>query len=193
MRQSAQLRRALLEITERFTGYSVGAQLVAVENLKRTHPHRIRAIRSVDLNNVRTWRFNCHAFTFGLWKHELFWQLRESHPKAWPDGTFVIDHLLPQMSAVAPRDWREGAVVLYYEGDRLKHSGLRQGRLVHSKWGDCHTWEHGLLEVPLSYGQRVLYYEAPTAQLVISAYVQFARQRPNSGCTRLWPGVDGAD
>ncbi len=171
---SAQLREALLKITEQFTGYSIGEQLIEVENLKRVQSHRIRAVSPVNLDDVRSWRFNCHAFTFGLWKQELFWQLQESHPQAWPDGNFVTQYLLPRMTAVVGRDWRKAAIVLYYEGDQLKHSGLRQGRLVQSKWGDCHIWEHGVLEVPLSYGQRVVYYRLPDAQLAMSAYEQFA-------------------
>ena len=168
------LRKALLDITKRFTAHTVREQLRAVDELRNHCPHQIKVIRAVDLDDFRSWRFNCHAFTFGLWRQERFWELQESHPNIWPDGAFVTDHLLPQMCVAATHDLGETAVVLYYEGSRIKHSGLKRGELVHSKWGDCHTWEHGVLEVPISYGERVVYYQAPPIEIVIEVYLRFA-------------------
>lgn len=168
------LREALLDITKRFTGHSVGDQLHAVDELRTSRPHQIRAIRAVDLDDLRSWRFNCHAFTFGLWREDLFWNLQETHPDVWPDDTFVTGHLLPRMSVATAEDAVDSPVVLYYQESQLKHSGLRRGDLVHSKWGDCHTWEHGVMEVPISYGARVVYYREPPVEVVVEAYVQFA-------------------
>lgn len=168
------LREALLDITKQYTGLAVGEQVAAVRTLSETCPHRIRAIRTVDLDNVRSWRFNCHAFTLGLWQQDTFWELQDTHPDAWPDSSFVVRYLLPLMSSVPFGDVPGEVAIFYYERDELKHSGLGNGRSVQSKWGDCHTWEHGLFEVPASYGERVACYLVPPIEVVVDAYVRFA-------------------
>lgn len=168
------LREALLDLTRQYTGLAVGEQLAAVQTLAEMCPHGIRAIRTVDLDDVRSWRFNCHAFTFGLWQRDAFWALQDTHPDAWPDGSFVAHYLLPVMSSVPPGEMLDEVVTLYYEGDQLKHSGLQRGGRVRSKWGDCHTWEHGLFEVPASYGERVAHYVVPDADVAVDAYIRFA-------------------
>lgn len=168
------LREALLDITKQYTGLAVGEQVAAVRTLAEIGPHSIRAIRTVDLHDVRSWRFNCHAFTFGLWQRDEFWRLQDTHPDAWPDGVFVVRHLLQAMSSVPPAEVPDEVAVLYFEGDQLKHSGLQRRESVQSKWGDCHTWEHGLFEVPASYGERVAFYVIPPVDVVVDAYVRFA-------------------
>jgi len=169
------LRRALLDITRQYTGLAVGEQVGAVRTLAEMSPHGIWAVRTVDLDDVRSWRFNCHAFTFGLWRQEASWKLQDTHPDAWPDGSFVVRHLLPVMSPVRPGDMPDEVAILYYEGDQLRHSGLQRGERVRSKWGDSHTWEHGLFEVPASYGERVAHYVVPPSDIVVDAFVHFAK------------------
>lgn len=169
------LRQSLLDVTERYTGRAVGEQLAAVRRLGIKHQHSINAIRVVDLVDVRSWRYNCHAFTFGLWSQDVFWELQETHPNAWPNGPFVVEHLLPLMSQVTSGRIAGEAAALYFRGGDLKHSGLNRGGVVQSKWGDCHTWEHGLFEVPSSYGDRIQLYHVPEVDVVVDAYVRFAK------------------
>ena len=47
--------------------------------------------------------------------------------------------------------------VVYLEGDTPKHFGQLQGNKVRSKWGRGRILNHGLWEVPLTYGSKVKY------------------------------------
>jgi hypothetical protein len=174
MRSSTQFRGDLQAITEDFTGAAVGRQLAAIDALRRGRPHGVRAIATVDLSDHRSWRFNCHAYSLGLCDQEVFWCLQESHPDAWPNSEFVTDCLLPGMTAVSEQDAPAGALVLYYSGSSLSHSGVLRGNLIHSKWGRCHTWEHGLFELPQSYGAEALYFQPPPVGVALDAFLRFA-------------------
>lgn len=169
-----ELRSALQEITEDWTAELVGEQVAAVSRLGLTLHHSVKVVRPVDLKDVRSWRFNCHAFAFGLSTQDVFCDLQVSHPNAWPDSGFVVNHLLPLTQSVEPEIEAGTGLVLYWRHDQLKHSGITEGTTVRSKWGDCHTWEHGLMEVPASYGDRVAYHRAPARDMVSDAYVRFA-------------------
>jgi hypothetical protein len=65
----------------------------------------------------------------------------------------------------------DGNVVLYFDGDHITHSARMNRGILISKWGRAHTWQHGLWEVPTSYGSRVEYYQAPPADSVATAYL----------------------
>lgn len=169
-----ELRTKLEEMTKRFTGLVITHQVQVVENIKQEYPHRIAVRSMADPRSLRTWRFNCHAFTFGLWQQEAFWHLQTSCPDCWPDGAFVTNYLLPGMCQISETDIRAGNLVLYFDSERLTHSGVVYDDLIRSKWGDGHVWEHALFEVPKSYGERAEYYTAPPNNLALDAYVKFA-------------------
>lgn len=166
-----ELRAALEDMTKRFTGLAIGHQVQVVETLRRHYQHRIRVVSLADPSNLKTWRFNCHAFTFGLWQQELFWHLQDSHPDAWPDGGFVTNRLRPAMRRVYDTELQAGNIALYFDSDRLTHSGIVRANVICSKWGDGHVWDHGALEVPKSYGARTEYYNAPPDDCALNAYL----------------------
>jgi hypothetical protein len=47
--------------------------------------------------------------------------------------------------------------VVYLEGDTPKHFGWLEGNKVMSKWGRGRILNHGLWEVPITYGTKVKY------------------------------------
>lgn len=47
--------------------------------------------------------------------------------------------------------------VVYLEGDTPKHFGRIDGKKVRSKWGRGRILNHGLWDVPLTYGSKVKY------------------------------------
>lgn len=48
-------------------------------------------------------------------------------------------------------------LAVYFRGDIPSHFGRIQGDMIRSKWGQGPAWNHGLWEVPHSYGDRVKY------------------------------------
>lgn len=84
----------------------------------------------------------------------------------YPNGAFVTANVLPIM-----KQHVDGSIAVYFDADRVTHSGRINNGTVISKWGTAHTWQHALWEVPTSYGSRE-YYQAPNPELVKNAYLE---------------------
>ena len=163
MNVTGDLRASLQDITDRYVGFLVGQQIPKIIALRTIYPHSILISDKVRLGYPRTFAFNCHAFTFGLSKMEECWAARED---LCPNGAFVLAHLLPMME-----QHTEGNIAVYFDGDRVTHSGRINNGTVISKWGTAHTWQHGVWEVPTSYGSRVECYLAPAADWLKKTYL----------------------
>jgi hypothetical protein len=174
----SRLRRRLQNITGEFIGVHVAEQLDRIEALKATYHHSIVVAQVAVLTDQRTWNFNCHAFAFGLHETEEFWTIRENQPAAWPTGTFVSRLLLPHLEPVPEGDQQPGDLIIYFCDRSVNHSGIVRERLIRSKWGSAHTWDHRVYEVPTSFGSTVRYFKRPVLSDVVAAYTQFAGQ-PN--------------
>ncbi|MGO8914341.1 MAG: hypothetical protein ACLQJR_00370 [Stellaceae bacterium] len=59
--------------------------------------------------------------------------------------------------ALSPSDAAEGDILIYYRNGAPEHAGILTSNRVISKWGSgpTHIWEHGIYEVPESYGDEV--------------------------------------
>jgi hypothetical protein len=171
------LRERLQYITGEYIGLRVAEQVRLIEELKTEYAHSISLLQLAVIPDQRTWNYNCHAFAFGLNTTDVFWQIRENQPEAWPTGTFVSERLLACLNP-AVNDPRPGDVIVYFSGDTATHSGAVGERLIRSKWGSAHTWEHPIFEVPTSFGSTVRYFERPAVSDVVTAYMEFAKQ-PN--------------
>ena len=163
------LRAALQSITDEYAGLLVGQQVAKITALRVSNPHSIMVLEKARLGSRRTFAFNCHAFTFGLSKVDECWSADEDLS---PDGTFIMAKVIPMME-----ERPEGGIVLYFEGDRITHSGRINRGVVISKWGAGHTWQHALWEVPTCYGSSVAYYQEPAAGAVKMAYLESEVER----------------
>lgn len=82
------------------------------------------------------------------------------------------------MIEVTPADAREGDLVFYFGDDeQFKHAGLSRtnGRLM-SKWGIGHLYEHGVFEVPESYGTKVRFFRKLSYDLAFGHFMRFAQE-----------------
>jgi hypothetical protein len=80
-----------------------------------------------------------------------------------------------ELARIAPHQAAAGDSVLYFAEGRLKHAAvlaLENGRLT-SKWGPGEMFEHGLLEVPLSYGEPIVYCQRPDPTAIVPALRAF--------------------
>lgn len=130
--------------------------------------HTVRLIGSPIADNQR-WlirKMNCYAYALGL--HNLAgysrW-IREG--QAWwvLDGAFVSG-LIENEWLIEVQDTGEptGLLVAYYNGGNVTHIGtiLTVDKRVRSKFNIFEFYEHGLLEVQLSFGEPMRYFEQPT-------------------------------
>ena len=173
---NADLRRQLQQITDEFTGLVVQLQIQRIERLRGEWNHRITLVEPAIVGDPRTYDFNCHAFTFRLHELQVFWELCRLKPELWPTGTFVSNRLLAAMARIRRTHAVQGNVVLYFDGNRIAHSGVFAGRnVVESKWGTAHRWRHGVFEVPSSYSSATRYFRPPSLEHVRAAFLEFAK------------------
>jgi hypothetical protein len=82
------------------------------------------------------------------------------------------------LEEVPQADAQRGDIVLYFGADgRFKHAGLStgSGRVI-SKWGIGHLYEHGLLEVPDSYGSQVRFFKALPYRVAFGYFRRFGEE-----------------
>lgn len=87
---------------------------------------------------------------------------------------WLLDNAL--LIEICSTDVREDDVVFYFGDDgRFKHAGLSlaNGRIV-SKWGIGHLYEHGLLEVPESYGTELRFFRKLSHEEAFGHFLRFA-------------------
>ena len=72
---------------------------------------------------------------------------------------------------------RTGDLLMYFNGCDFKHVGiLRESKRVISKWGIGHLYEHGLWEVPLSYGTTLRFFRSITYERAFDLFTYFAEE-----------------
>jgi hypothetical protein len=85
-------------------------------------------------------------------------------PSGRPFGMFYADTLflssLIETGRLAPTVESKGALAVWSDNGHVKHIGVitNAGRAA-SKWGIGHLYEHGLFELPKSYGDEIAFYE----------------------------------
>ena len=118
------------------------AEQADIDSLRKRLPHEITFIEHGEKKD------NCHAYTIAkiLSVADLLFDIQSAERDA--------RELLVGLREVGLLGQSEsGDVVLYIDGYVLKHSGVRYGRRVRSKWGAGNVYEHGFLEVPVMYGK----------------------------------------
>jgi hypothetical protein len=86
---------------------------------------------------------------------EIWRQIEKLPPKLHSDllARSLSEGILPVHDEQAVGD----KFVVYLEGETPRHFGQLQGNKVRSKWGRGRILNHGLWEVPLTYGSKVKY------------------------------------
>jgi hypothetical protein len=152
--------------------------VVAVLGLRSRFQHHIDLVRETldTKEDYRAWRQNCHAYALGLWNSEEAWMLAESEAEAWPTGVFVLEQVMPLMRRRDVGEQQDQDIAVYFQADgSVPHSGRVSGNRVRSKWGSTgHLWDHGVLEVPLSYGVRCEFFAPPNFAAIVEAFKYFA-------------------
>jgi hypothetical protein len=96
-------------------------------------------------------------------------------------GPTFVQWLLEKgsLTEVAEHEARDGDLIVYSDDHgRVKHAGLtRPGRRVESKWGKGGLFEHGVFEVPVSYGNNARFFSNMSYKEAFRQFGCFARER----------------
>jgi hypothetical protein len=169
---SSPLRRRLQEIT---CGTApVEAHPGLIDALAVDMPHSIQLAPGPPCLPIAG--YNCFEFALGLAGRREVQLISEHLPSTFCNGEFAL-HLVGSTLTpiISPST---GDLVLYCDDhQQITHAGLVEAHRIRSKWGTGHLWLHGLLEVPVKYGDQVLYYKAPLPAQAVTEFLEFARKR----------------
>jgi len=119
--------------------------------------HRLARATDALANN----RYNCFAYALGIYARPDYQQLVDEtaeRKNALVDATFV-GSLLKRgfITECAFAEMRSGDIALYSDDTKLQHAALvvASDGLCRSKWGPAELYEHGVWEVPSSYGDNL--------------------------------------
>ena len=88
-----------------------------------------------------------------------------------------INLALPKLLREIPEaENSDGQIVLYFGDGETKHIGLVHGNRIISKWGKNPVYEHGIAEVPASYGDEYGIFNRPSATYITKKFIEFVRQ-----------------
>jgi hypothetical protein len=168
------LRELLAELEPQ--GLTAAQHIAAISALAAKTGHSIMALESaVDVR-----RYTCAVHAFGFAGDASYEEIaRWSEPNVFAGPDFV--HWLIKKCLLEPRtgtlDMR-GALVIYLDQGRFKHIGITQeGERVESKWGTHALFSHAVWEVPVFYGDELLYFKRLTYEEAIAYFYDFAREQ----------------
>lgn len=119
-----------------------------VMSLRNIKPHAIVHIADADTLDT------CVTYTFGFLSREGYRRIALLDVFA---GRDFMEWLVRAYLVPRDRPAEEGDIVLYFYNDVWKHIGTLVGKgRVRSKWGTFPVYEHGMWEIPASYGDRVI-------------------------------------
>ena len=167
------LRQRLQELTQNEDVDSHPHLLVMIA---AEYPHTIDVAASPHPIN----RYTCLMHVFDLMEKPEYiaianWGLGNVFAGA-DFAHWLIDN--DELTPLQADNAQAGDLVMYFRDGAFKHVGLLQGSgRVLSKWGQGNLYEHGVLEVPNSYGDDVRYYESVGYEDAFDAFTRFAEEQ----------------
>jgi hypothetical protein len=151
--------RAALEL-ERLP---IGEHRQRVEEIGRSISHTITFVEASGAP--------CIPYALGLVKRPQYWSIAEhTGVQARADFMAWLASRLEELDEPAP-----GALVAYFNNNRWTHLGTMAGtERVISKWGLFPAYQHGLWEVPTSYGNKVKFFSKPDEEEALRLFKEFA-------------------
>ncbi|MBY0323302.1 MAG: hypothetical protein K2X72_31585 [Reyranella sp.] len=140
-----------------------GQFAAAWKQLMEMGGHRLRIVAE-----DRT--YNCHAHGLGIEQlPEYQRRVTKEGNSALVKGSFVTELIeRGELHLVEGKSYEPGNVVVYFKDGKPTHTArvAEKDALLVSKWGGNEVIEHGLWELPTSYGDEYKVFKAPDPQRV---------------------------
>jgi hypothetical protein len=156
--------RAALDVPE---GTLIGDHSRLIKERTRGHSHTVKLVCEPQGGT-------CVSYALGLNSNPIYETIRQDFDREVFAGKRFVEWM------VGVRDEIDqpaiGSLALYFLGADWKHVGTVAGLdRVTSQWGTYPIYEHGLCEVPASYGDQVRFFERPSARQALSDFLNYAR------------------
>ncbi len=120
------------------------------EEIQKLQPHSINLVEDV----LFSYPYNCFAFAFNVVESEPI--IRILKEDAFNGGRYDVkfgpDFVKKLISENFLTKDKDGDIIIYFNEDLPLHGGKINNDRVVSKWGVGLLWNHGVWEVPTSYG-----------------------------------------
>lgn len=183
------LRRAIDQIIRDFQ--TTDEQATALEEMRSAHPHSVRLARLdtfCELPDGQTPEYDCFTFALDLIDCPERIAVREYAPRsigpakqpgiadALPGPGFLNCLLLPEQPSL--QSCADGDLVVYRDSSgSAQHAGQILAGTIVSKWGmKGSLWQHGLWEVPSSYGTSARFYSHRPKEWVRQQWLVYLRR-----------------
>jgi hypothetical protein len=109
-------------------------------------------------------RFNCFAYALGIWDHPDYIGIVNDESDSSVINSGRMAEMLGKgvLVEIDSHEVKANDMVLYFHGRKVTHAAtLDDTGALRSKWGRNEVYEHGLWEVPASYGKCARYFRRP--------------------------------
>ena len=140
----------------------ISVHIEMIETLREKYNHSIMLKHAILPGQSE---FRCYEYAFDLvdWQEHELAKVLEGFAQGHRD--FIWFLICAQILKTIDRcSVTSGDVAIYFSESDLLHAGKYDSGKIVTKWGKGHVWEHGLWEVPTSYGARVKWYAKPSPQ-----------------------------
>jgi hypothetical protein len=173
MAGNLQLRRALGEAVQINFPYSYRQE---IERLRQVFGHSIEVLpHDYEPYNRGEPEPSCYALALGVAQNAEYLRLVGVAMHMTGEQPLTSARMTALLCAKAIRRRRApvrvGDIALYRAGDQIAHAGIvttSTGR-IQSKWGQAEVHEHAQWEVPLEYGDSVVFLVRPTTARILAA------------------------
>jgi hypothetical protein len=167
------LRSAITEITERSP---VEEHLSRLQELGQRLNHGIKPVESQEPLESYT----CAVHAFHLVANPTYVEVASYGLRLTFAGKDFVEFLMRNgtLQPIEEDSAQQGDIVVYLDGINFCHVArlISPGRAL-SKWGRGLLVEHGLWEVPTSYGMRIEYFANLSPDASFAAFIQYAESQ----------------
>lgn len=166
------LRRELQQITE---STPVDEHPAHIKVLQRAHRHTIKVIK----NEYSIQLYTCGVHAFYLVDDPTYVEIAGYGLGSTFAGPGFINFLFQSqlLSPCRPPIFL-GDLIIYFHDGKFRHVGrMKSETRVLSKWGTGWLYEHGIWEVPSSYGDDIQYFVGPNRKASLKLFIQYAESR----------------
>lgn len=148
----------------------------AIGSLQRETGHTIQLLESYHPVN----RYTCAVHAFCLTEHPAYLAVASWGRGDVFAGSEFINFLLirEMLSPKLPGQEMRDDYIIYFDETGFRHIGrISENARVISKWGTGHLWDHGLWEVPSTYGDDVRYFSGLEPTAARDLFMQFSESK----------------
>ena len=164
------MRTELRRLLEDIPRLETNRQQLILENIRRSRAHSIEVIESDHL--FHEWgTYNCFEYALGLTDSRDYIEVKKQNVFA---NSEFINFLLE--NGLIEKNGNDGVIIYFGEG-APKHAGLFQSSKINSKWGTSLVFNHGVFEVPLSYGEECAVYKSVDKETMLEYFYNYAETK----------------